>query len=1467
MATQINLTAGSNTYAITVAPVANINVTISRTVVGSVSANTAITANFANYAGNVTTSAQPNITSLGILSGLVVAGNITPNANITYNLGNNTNRFNDLYLANSTIYLGNETISANSTTIVVGNLAVTGTFLANNVVANTANYANYAGVSNVANSVAVANVSGIGNIATINLDGNSSNILYGNGVFAADASNGNANFASYAGVVTTNAQPNITSVGTLTDLTVSGNLSTANLVVTDSVGGNLIPNANITYDLGNATNRWNDLYLANTTIFLGANSTISAGSLTNGNSNIIVTLDGNVSTSVAGNTNVLIVTGAGVNVAGTLDATGNITGGNLITAGFANIGTELSVIGNANIGTDLSVIGNANVGNIGATNGVFTNVSGNGNSLSSIQGANVSGEVTFAATANAVAVANVSGIGNIATINLDGNASTILYGNGIFAADASNGNANYANFAGTAYSVDGANVVGAVADANLALQVADNTQSNITSVGTLVEVNTSGNINFIGSSNSVIQQDYANGATTLTIYAGNHASHLLLDGLGDANLEAKGNVKLTANSQGAIADWKFGMDGNLTLPGGGGVWTLGADTAGLTANMSDPYPVYLGLDYTTNVATLAANTAVVIQTNTGDPKNWTFDTTGNLVLPGNTFAINFANGSPAQLANANYANFAGTAYSVDGANVVGAVAYATTANAVAGANVSGEVTFAGTANAVAGANVSGEVTFAATANAVAGANVSGEVTFAATANAVAGANVSGEVTYAATANSVAVANVSGIGNIATINLNGNASTILYGNGVFAADASNGNANFASYAGVVTTNAQPNITSVGTLTDLNVNNTTIHLGSNAGITGQGANAIAIGLDAANTSQGLNAIAIGRRAGSNTQSGNSIAIGVNAAAQNQSNSAIAIGELAGYTSQSANSIAIGYAVATNVQGTRSIAIGFGAANTTQGANSVAIGSFAASNVQGANSIAIGTEAANTTQGTQSIAIGLSAGSNTQGANAVAIGTAAGTTSQGANAVAIGRNAGGSYQQAGAIAIGRNAGITFANVLGQGANAIAIGSLAGGQGNLGQGERAIAIGRQAGTVNQGANAIAIGEFAGSNVQSAAAIAIGYQAGNSAQGANSIAIGYQTSNISQGSHSIGIGWKSASNVQGANSIAIGTAAGFDNQGANSVAIGANAGYTSQAVNTIILNATGANLDQTTANTFTVKPVRAANTSNALFYNSTSGEISYDLIGNIITVNLDGNASTVLYGNGVFAASAGGNGTPGGSNTQIQFNDASAFGGNTGFTFDKTTGAFAVPGTATLTGLTVSNATGVVDFTTSANVTLGAVANLHISGGTANYVLQTNGSGALTWVAQSGGGNANNITNGNSSVDIATSGGVVTTSVAGNANIIIATGTGVNVAGTLNTTGNVAFSGANISLGAIGNVKITGGANAEFIRTDGAGNLSFVSVAETLLVGTRVGPSTVPITNYTFIVTARTGNVTIYVN
>jgi hypothetical protein len=133
------------------------------------------------------------------------------------------------------------------------------------------------------------------------------------------------------------------------------------------------------------------------------------------------------------------------------------------------------------------------------------------------------------------------------------------------------------------------------------------------------------------------------------------------------------------------------------------------------------------------------------------------------------------------------------------------------------------------------------------------------------------------------------------------------------------------------------------------------------------------------------------------------------------------------------------------------------------------------------------------------------------------------------------------------------------------------------------------------------------------------------------------------------------------------------------------------------------------------------------------------------------------------------------------------------------------------ITSTGTLTSLSVSGTSN-----------LGAVGNVTITGGTNGYVLSTNGSGTLSWVAQSAGGGAS-ISNGTSNINIATSGGNVTTGVNGNANILVVTGTGANVNGTLSVTGQS-------NLGAVGNVIITGGTANYVLKTDGSGTLSWVA-------------------------------------
>jgi hypothetical protein len=60
-----------------------------------------------------------------------VSSNIIPVANITYDIGNTSNRFRDIYLANSTIYLGNASISANGSNVVIASAVISSATMGN----------------------------------------------------------------------------------------------------------------------------------------------------------------------------------------------------------------------------------------------------------------------------------------------------------------------------------------------------------------------------------------------------------------------------------------------------------------------------------------------------------------------------------------------------------------------------------------------------------------------------------------------------------------------------------------------------------------------------------------------------------------------------------------------------------------------------------------------------------------------------------------------------------------------------------------------------------------------------------------------------------------------------------------------------------------------------------------------------------------------------------------------------------------------------------------------------------------------------------------------------------------------------------------------------------------------------------------------------------------------------------------
>jgi hypothetical protein len=88
---------------------------------------------------------------------------------------------------------------------------------------------------------------------------------------------------------------------------------------------------------------------------------LDATAIANGTAEVRTFEDANVTVSAGGTANVLVVTGTGANIAGTINVTGNISGGNLITAGQVSLSSMVKT-------------GSNGVGNIGSSTNTFDTV-------------------------------------------------------------------------------------------------------------------------------------------------------------------------------------------------------------------------------------------------------------------------------------------------------------------------------------------------------------------------------------------------------------------------------------------------------------------------------------------------------------------------------------------------------------------------------------------------------------------------------------------------------------------------------------------------------------------------------------------------------------------------------------------------------------------------------------------------------------------------------------------------------------------------------------------------------------------------------------------------------------------------------------------------------------------------------------------------------------------------------------
>lgn len=149
-------------------------------------------------------------------------------------------------------------------------------------------------------------------------------------------------FANTAGTVTESNQSNITAVGTLTSLSVAGNITAANV----TVAGFVTTNASVTgtASVGNiSTTSVTANIITATATMSTVNFSASGNATVTGNT----TVTGNVAGgNVIATANII---GGNLTTTGQVVATGNITGGNISSTSDVAIGGNLVVTGNATV--------------------------------------------------------------------------------------------------------------------------------------------------------------------------------------------------------------------------------------------------------------------------------------------------------------------------------------------------------------------------------------------------------------------------------------------------------------------------------------------------------------------------------------------------------------------------------------------------------------------------------------------------------------------------------------------------------------------------------------------------------------------------------------------------------------------------------------------------------------------------------------------------------------------------------------------------------------------------------------------------------------------------------------------------------------------------------------------------------------------------------------------------------------
>jgi hypothetical protein len=273
-----------------------------------------------------------------------------------------------------------------------------------------------------------------------------------------------------------------------------------------------------------------------------------------------------------------------------------------------------------------------------------------------------------------------------------------------------------------------------------------------------------------------------------------------------------------------------------------------------------------------------------------------------------------------------------------------------------------------------------------------------------------------------------------------------------------------------------------------------------------------------------------------------------------------------------------------------------------------------------------------------------------------------------------------------------------------------------------------------------------------------------------------------------------------------------------------------------------------------TNGQSVTISGVLGANANNVVNGQTFYVELAVDFAttGNVglytdasLTAGLNTTTLTATANTGIATSvisSGGGAAAAGGSNTTIQFNDNNVIQGNAGFTFNKITGAVAIPGNVTAGNVSGTLLTGTLTTAAQPNITsVGTLTSLAVTGNISGANVTGTHYGAATGLTSIPGAN---VTGTVANATYAVTAGTVTTAAQPNI-------TSVGTLTSLAVTGNI--SGANLTgthygaatgLTSIPGANVTGTvANATYATTAGsattAGTVTTAAQSNITSVGT----------------------------